>query len=56
MIKYKYLIYRIMYIYNDRPTKTIKTKLRTDNIDDIRELAKEWQPNAKIRFCYIEFN
>lgn len=51
----KYIVWRIIYSFPDRPNKSIRSCWRTDNLTDVRKLAQGINPEAKIRLCYTEF-
>ena len=56
MRKHRFFIFRIIYVFKNRPTKTIRVSWRTNDIEYVRKLVKGLEPTAKIRFCYTEFN
>nr|DAG50786.1 MAG TPA: hypothetical protein [Caudoviricetes sp.]DAS19960.1 MAG TPA: hypothetical protein [Caudoviricetes sp.]DAY71518.1 MAG TPA: hypothetical protein [Caudoviricetes sp.] len=55
MNRKKYIVWRIIYSFHDRPNKSIRSCWRTDNLTDVRKLAQGINPEAKIRLCYTEF-
>lgn len=56
MRKHRFFIFRIIYVFKNRPTKTICVSWRTNDIEYVRKMVKGLEPTAKIRFCYTEFN
>nr|DAQ51785.1 MAG TPA: hypothetical protein [Caudoviricetes sp.] len=55
MNRKKYIVWRIIFSLPDRPVNSLRTCWRTDNLNDVRRLARGLNPEAKIRLCYTEF-
>lgn len=51
----KYIVWRIIYSFPDRPNKSVRASWRTDDLKEVRKLAKELNPEARIHLCYTEF-
>nr|DAV70250.1 MAG TPA: hypothetical protein [Caudoviricetes sp.] len=51
----KYIVWRILYYYPDKPSKSIRICWRTDSITNLRRIVQALNPDAKIRLCYTEF-
>ena len=51
----KYIVWRILYYYSDKPSKSIRICWRTNSITNLRRIVQALNPDAKIRLCYTEF-
>lgn len=51
----KYIVWRVLFYYPDRTSKSVRTCWRTDDVMGVKRIMQGLNPEGKIRLCYTEF-